>query len=138
MKWSTIVFGPLMGPVVEKVVSDVLPDQPIAQLQEQAIRQELEQRIWEAKARTLQEFAIATRIDTADTVEIEEFYDLTGQGSIGVNLKEEGATAGISAAGRKGTKRIYRFSGWREGSQPKDWEAFQQQFDDVKKRADIE
>ena len=88
----------------------------IKQLQEQAIRQRLEQQIWEAKAKTLQEIAIAKRIETAEVVEIEEYYDLSGEA--GAKLGTDGVTvqAGVSAAGRSVSKRVYRFTGWAKES----------------------
>ncbi|MFS0575339.1 hypothetical protein AB1K83_06890 [Sporosarcina sp. 179-K 3D1 HS] len=88
----------------------------IAELEEEAARQELANRISESQAKVAQELAIARRIESADEVEIEEYYDLSGDGNIGLNANESSASLGINGAGRKITKRIYRFKGWNEDS----------------------
>ena len=66
-------------------------------------------------ARIEQELAIARRIDCAEEVEIEEFYDTSGKGSAGLtaDMKSESATLGLSGEGRRVTKRVYHFKGWR-------------------------
>lgn len=75
-------------------------------------REESLARIAEATARVQQELAIAGRIATADEVEIEEFYDGTAEGSAGVKADGKGVTAGLSANGRRVTRRVVRFKGW--------------------------
>ena len=66
------------------------------------------------EARVAQELAIAKRIELANEVEIEEFYDLSGEGSIGVQLHETAVSAGVSASGKRVTKRIYKFTAFRD------------------------
>lgn len=88
----------------------------IKQLEEQAIRQRLEQQIWEAKAKTLQEIAIAKRIETAEVVEIEEYYDLSGEAGAKLGTDGVAVQAGASAAGRSVSKRVYRFTGCEKDS----------------------
>lgn len=82
----------------------------IPELEVEAAREELYEKINEAKARVAQEIAIAERIQYAETVEIEEFYDVSGKGSFGLDL-DEGVNIGAKAKGQKVTKRIYKFSG---------------------------
>ena len=64
-----------------------------------------------AQAKAQQEQAIALRIACAEEVQIEEYYDTTGKGHLGVTAKEEGITAGLAGEGRRVTKRIIRFTG---------------------------
>lgn len=64
-----------------------------------------------AQAKAQQEQAIALRIACAEEVQIEEYYDTTGKGHVGVTAKEEGITAGLAGEGRRVTKRIIKFSG---------------------------
>ena len=55
--------------------SDAAADKELATLRAEAERQELQMRISEAQARVAQEIAIARRIESAEEVEMEEFYD---------------------------------------------------------------
>lgn len=87
----------------------------IEEMKQEALRQEISLKISEAQAKVAQEISIARRIDTAEEVIIEEFYDASGEGGIGVNLKGESVSAGISVSGRRVTKRVYTFKGWRDG-----------------------
>jgi hypothetical protein len=64
-----------------------------------------------AQAKAQQEQAIALRIACAEEVQIEEYYDTTGKGHLGVSAKEEGITAGLGGEGRRVTKRIIKFTG---------------------------
>ncbi|WP_135553727.1 hypothetical protein [Paenibacillus cymbidii] len=80
------------------------------ELKLEAERLKLESRIAEYQARIAQEVAIARRIENALEVEIEEFYDTSGEGSLGVNVKD--GSAGASGSGRKVTSRVYRFKGF--------------------------
>lgn len=86
----------------------------IAELEEESIKQELSSRISESQAKVAQELAIASRIESADEVEIEEYYDISGEGNIGLSASESGINLGTGGSGRKVTKRIYRFKGWNE------------------------
>jgi len=67
------------------------------------------------EARVAQEIAIARRIETADNVEIEEYYDYHGKGGLGVQSSGDGIYVGASGEGQRVSKRIYRFIGWNSG-----------------------
>lgn len=67
------------------------------------------------EARVVQEIAIARRIETADKVEIEEYYDYHGKVSLGVQSSGDGIHVGASGEGQRVSKRIYRFIGWNSG-----------------------
>lgn len=84
----------------------------IKKLEEEARIQEIENRISEFQARVAQELAIARRIENAAEVEIEEFYDTSGNGGLGAQVAEGSINLGAHGAGRKVSKRIYRFKGW--------------------------
>ncbi len=78
----------------------------------EARKQDLMRQVAEAQAKVAQENAIAHRIDTAEEVEMEEYYEYVGGGKAGANLTE----ASISLGGevRRVSKRIYRFKGKEE------------------------
>jgi hypothetical protein len=88
----------------------------IETLKKEELKQEITLRMSEAQARVAQEIAIAKRIETAEEVEIEEFYDASGQGGIGLNATTEQVSVGVNGSGRRVTKRIYRFKGWHAGA----------------------
>lgn len=69
----------------------------------------------EDQAKVAQEIAIARRIDTAEEVTIEEFYDTSGEAGIGLNSNGENISLGVNGSARRVTKRIYTFKGWRDG-----------------------
>ena len=85
-----------------------------------ARKQELKAAMAREEARALQEFAIADRIGTAEEVEIEEFYDTSGEGMVGLkgDLKSQTASLGVSGSGKRVTKRVYKFRGFN-GQQAK-------------------
>ena len=87
----------------------------IEEMKKESLRQELASKMAENQAKVAQEIAIARRIDTAEEVTIEEFYGSSGEGKIGLNSDGENITFGINGAGRRVTKRIYTFKGWRDG-----------------------
>ena len=63
----------------------------------------------------IKEIAISRRIDTAEKVTIEEFYDNRDDIHIGVTADTEGARLGLGKNNERVVKRIYTFEGWREG-----------------------
>jgi hypothetical protein len=85
-------------------------------LETEARREEILQRMAEARARVRQELAIARRLETAAVVEIEESYDYRGDGQVGLQVEGKEVNLGINGSGAKVFKRTYRFSGWKNGS----------------------
>ncbi|MDT0631437.1 hypothetical protein [Rubrivirga litoralis] len=81
-------------------------------------RQEIEMRMAERQAKVAQELAIADRIRTAEQVEIEEFYDVTGEGSVGATVDESALSLGAKGKGQKVARRVYRFTGVRPPATP--------------------
>jgi len=90
-------------------------DKGFDQLREELAKQNLQMQFAQQQARIAQELAIARRIDNAEEVEIEEFYDTSGKGSAGISIDQSSQTAsiGVGAEGRLVTKRVYHFKGWR-------------------------
>ncbi|HEY5561983.1 MAG TPA: hypothetical protein VIK72_09570 [Clostridiaceae bacterium] len=87
----------------------------IDEINKEAFRQEIISRMAKDQAKVAQEVAIARRIDTAEEVTIEEFYDTSGEGGIGLSSKDNNLSLGATGSGRHVTRRIYTFKGWRDG-----------------------
>ncbi|HFD4029231.1 hypothetical protein HJ124_23145 [Vibrio parahaemolyticus] len=81
------------------------------ELSEEATKAEIESRILLSGAKVEQELAIARRIDSAEEVEIEEYYDTSGKGNLGLTTDGSTISAGLGGEGRKVTKRIIKFKG---------------------------
>ncbi|CDT44197.1 hypothetical protein [Vibrio coralliirubri] len=99
---------------VKKLVesySDDASTKSSVELNEDATKAEIESRILLSGAKVEQELAIARRIDSAEEVEIEEYYDTSGKGNVGLNTDGSTFSAGVSGEGRKVTKRIIKFKG---------------------------
>ena len=107
---------PLIGPsaLAASLLTELLlhtaktPDHPAAQQEQMDL---LEQQVKLAK-----EFAIARRIDTAEKVVIEEYYETRGSGKAGAALDpaKKSGKAELSGSGERVTKRVYTFEGVRE------------------------
>lgn len=95
--------------------TEIIKNGTIQELEKEARRQEVAARIAEAQAKVAQELAIARRIDTAEEVTIEEYYDLSGKGEIGANINGESISVGLTGQGRRVTKRVYIFKGYIDG-----------------------
>lgn len=86
-------------------------NEPIEDLRIDTERQKLAMEMAQAQARVAQELAIAHRIQGAKEVQIEEYYEYAGEGSLGLKGDEKGLTLGASASGQRVSKRIYKFIG---------------------------
>lgn len=86
----------------------------LSALQLETNKQKYAIQLAEAQARVAQEMAIASRIDNSLDVQIEEFYDMSGEGTLGLtgSMETKSATLGASGSGRRITKRIYHFKGF--------------------------
>ncbi|MFM0307770.1 hypothetical protein P0D71_08210 [Paraburkholderia sp. RL17-383-BIF-A] len=93
--------------------------QGVDELRAEVAKQDLQMKFAQHQARVAQELAIARRIDNADEVEIEEFYNASGKGNMGLSVDANEATGslGLSGEGSKVTKRIYRFKGLNKEAQ---------------------
>lgn len=106
--------GYLIGIGIKKIVesiSDADNTIPIATLREESLRAEIKAKALLAQAKVEQELAISRRIDSAEEVEIEEFYDTSGKASAGIASDGESLSLGVGGEGRRITKRIIKFKG---------------------------
>lgn len=100
--------------IIHKAVKERLEEAknaPLKDLKELEVRSQVETTILLSEAKIAQELAIAERIKNSDEVEIEEFYDTSGKGNIGLNTEKEKILLGVSGEGRNITKRIIKFKG---------------------------
>lgn len=82
-------------------------------LNDDAKKEEVKLALAKSQARVAQELAIAQRIESAEEVEIEEIYDNSGSGNIGLSSNgADSLSIGIQGNGRGISKRIYRFKGF--------------------------
>jgi hypothetical protein len=111
------VVSPMLGRLMEATIGssnttdEVAKSGDIDMLRAEAERQELTMRMAERQAKVAQELALARRIETAEDVEMEEFYDVSGSANAGIKAGEDSVTVGLSGHGQKVTKRIFRFKG---------------------------
>ena len=106
--------GYLIGLGIKKIVDEISKTDKttsIEALKEEALRAEIKAKALLAQAKVEQELAISRRIDSAEEVEIEEFYDTSGKGNAGLNTDGETFSFGVGGEGRKVTKRIIKFKG---------------------------
>lgn len=98
------------------LVSDNPEEEDAKNLKEHIKRSEAKAELALARTRIQQEMAIASRIASATEVEIEEYYEGSAKGAAGVKADADSVTFGLSGEGKKITKRILRFKGWRDDS----------------------
>ena len=111
-----LFYKPLLWTVLEKSISKLSETDEkgtTQELKEESFRQEIKSRAMQAQAKVEQELAIARRIDSAEEVEIEEYYDTSGKGTSGLQTDGSTASVGIGGEGRRVTKRIIKFKGCR-------------------------
>lgn len=104
----------LVRVIADKVAGtsvDAKPTQELAEVRAETERQENEMLRLEAQAKVAQEMAIASRIERALEVQIEEYYEYAGEGKLGASATGEAATLGLSGSGKRVSKRVYRFTG---------------------------
>ncbi len=106
--------GYLIGLGIKKIVESISESDsstPMSTLKEESLRAEIKAKALLAQAKVEQELAISRRIDSAEEVEIEEFYDTSGKGNAGLNTEGESISLGLGGEGRRVTKRIIKFKG---------------------------
>ncbi len=110
---STPMIGPVAGILIESArnAEAAAETGELTKLSEEAKRQEISLQMAKMQAQVAQELAIAHRIENAEEVEIEEYYE--GEGSAGLQGSTNGVLASFSLGGqgRKVVKRVYRFTG---------------------------
>ncbi len=113
MAKATPIIGPVAGVLLGSAKDAEAASQTgeLSKLTEEAKRQEVSLHMARIQAQVAQELAIAHRIENAEEVEIEEYYEGTGKGGAGISTDGISASLSIGAEGRKVTKRVYRFTG---------------------------
>jgi len=109
--------GFLVQKLVETTINAIAKSEEVTQtegldqIRAEAQRQDSAMKMAESQARVAQEIAIARRIENAEEVEMEEYYDYSGEGHVG--LKTDGSTLGLGlgGAGKRVSRRVYRFKG---------------------------
>lgn len=94
-------------------VAEILKNGDLAEMKIELEKKIIESKILELQAKTDQEFAISRRIDNAIDVEIEEFYESSGEGKLGGTASEKSLGIDLSGSEKKITKRIYKFKGMK-------------------------
>lgn len=122
---SVSPLGYLLYKGVETSINTILSKKDPVELEEEVTKQETIAKASITQAKIAQELAIAERIRTAETVEIEEIYEGTGKGGLSVDYSATGIGGKLSGEGSRVSKRIYRFNGWHEGAQQTNNQDFQ-------------
>jgi len=117
MAKATPIVGPVAGVLLDSAKDAETASQSgeLSKLTEEAKRQEISLHMARIQAQVAQELAIAHRIENAEEVEIEEYYEGTGKAGAGVSTDGASASLSLGAEGRKVTKRVYRFTGNKKG-----------------------
>lgn len=109
-----------IGYVIESVVKEAIEtfsdssDKSTSQeLKEMAFREEIKASVLQSQAKIEQELAIARRIDSAEEVEIEEFFNTDNSSKLGLDVSDSKAIFGYSADNYRVTKRVIKFKGCR-------------------------
>lgn len=108
---STPILGPSLAAMSRAARdSEAASDsQDVTVLTDEANRQKIELSMAEMQAKVAQEVAIARRIEEADEVEIEEYYEGEVEGNAGLQSEGNTISLGIGGKGSRVTKRVYRF-----------------------------
>ena len=112
--WSTTPIGQVIN-IADKYLTDThKPNVSITELEQSAMEAKITAEVLTNQAKVQQEQAIATRILLAEVVEIEEYYDISGQGNLVLSADgaSETITLGASLQGKKISKRVIKFSGF--------------------------
>jgi hypothetical protein len=121
------VLGMLWGDKVDGVVDnafDKLESAPTdAKAEDIAFRQRLRIELLRQHALAAQDLALAHRMMGAEEVEVEEHYDGSGSGAVGLDVDAEKETLMLGARGngRVIRKRIIRMKGFGDGEAPLEW-----------------
>ncbi len=119
LKFAFPVYG-LASTIAEQYVDsnknsrEILKTNDEQKIKVELTRKKAETEILEMEAKIAQELAISKRIENASIVEIEEYYEGSGSGNIGLSAEEKSIKFGASGEGKKVTKRVYRFTGFQE------------------------
>ena len=105
---ASLPFGPINGIAVNTLINSISKDRSLSPSE----RLELLQ-----SAITIRkELSIAHRIESAEKVTLEEYYEASGEGKADgkVNLSQQSGEVSLGGNGQRVTKRVYTFEGVRE------------------------
>ena len=112
---ALIQSTPLVGPSLAAMSKAALESESASEshdlivLDNEAKRQKIQLSMAEMQAKVAQEVAIARRIEEADEVEIEEYYEGEIEGNAGLKSDGQNLSIGLGGKGSRVTKRVYRF-----------------------------
>ena len=118
LKIAFPVYG-LAGTIIEQFIDsnknsrEILNSNDEQKIKIELARKKAETEILEMEAKIAQELAISKRIENANIVEIEEFYEGLGSGHVGFTPEGNSIKLGASGEGKKVVKRVYRFTGFQ-------------------------
>ena len=111
LKASSPVLAALTGVVLDSAhkTDELQESGELSALNDEAKKQAISLQMAKMQATVAQELAIAERIQNAEEVEIEEYYE--GEKSAGINAVAniDGGSISLGGSGRQVTKRVYRF-----------------------------
>lgn len=105
--WQASMESLALNPVADSL--KFLQGKSANEAAQEAERNKLAMEMLQAKARAEQELAIAERIRTAVEVEIEDYYDVSGHGQLGVDA--ESSSVGMRGGGQRVSRRVVRLKG---------------------------
>jgi len=108
---STPIIGPSAVAMIRAANDSEEAGSDLDKLADEARRQTFELQMAEMQAQVAQEIAIAMRIQNAEEVEIEEYFEGEGEGNLGAKGDSAGISLGLSGKGRRVTRRVLRFKG---------------------------
>jgi hypothetical protein len=108
---------PFAGPIVDAVLR---AQRAVAEaessgadsLRHEAAKQQIVMDLQANTARVAQELAIAERMASAEEIEIEEYFEGSGKGVVGLNVEKGVVAAGLNGEGQRITKRVIRLRGF--------------------------
>lgn len=112
-----VAKNPLLGLIVKFASSEIVKSNELTQagqleeMRREAEKQEIALAMAERQAKVAQEIAIAHRIETAEEVEVEEFFEYNSKGQIGLDSDGTKLGIGIGGSGQRVSRRICRFKG---------------------------
>ena len=83
------------------------------ELKEKALKAEIKASVLQSQAKVEQELSIARRIDSAEEVEIEEYFDTESSKNLGLDVTADKASLSFNADNHRVTKRVIKFKGHR-------------------------
>jgi hypothetical protein len=97
------IFIPILN--ISSKISDTPQGRKILDQRLDLQKKKEEARNAQIMARAEIDLAIARRLETAESVEIEETYDSSGKGHAGLNMDEKSTKAGVGGEGQRVVKR---------------------------------